>query len=124
MGALLVVAFLTVPILELLLFIYVEGRMGLGRLLVGIVLTAVLGAFLVRRQGLVVWLRLREDLMAGLMPGRHLVHGALVLVGGALLLTPGFLTDAVGFALMIPIVREALRRAGARYFQRRIIIIE
>ena len=124
MGALLAVAFLAVPILELLLFIYVEGRIGLGRLLVGIVITAVLGAFLVRRQGFAVWLRLREDLMAGLMPGRQLVHGALVLVGGALLLTPGFLTDAVGFALMIPIVREGLCRAGARFFRRRIIIIE
>ena len=124
MGALLSVAFLTVPILELVLFIYVEARIGLGRLLMGIVITAVLGAVLVRQQGFAVWLRLREDLMAGLMPGRQLVHGALVLVGGALLLTPGFLTDAVGFALMIPAVREGLRRAGTRFFRRRIIIIE
>ena len=124
MGTLLGVAFLTVPILELLLFIYIERRIGLAWMLMGIAVTAVAGAFLVRQQGFAVWLRLREDLMTGLMPGRQLVHGALVLVGGALLLTPGFLTDAVGFALMIPIVREALRRAGTRFFQRRIIIIE
>ncbi len=124
MGALLGVTFLTVPILELLVFIYFEDRIGLAGLLLGIVITAVLGAFLVRHQGLAVWLRMREDLMAGLMPGRQLVHGALVLVGGALLLTPGFLTDAVGFALMIPLVREALRRVGSRFFRRRIIIIE
>ena len=118
------VLFLAVPILELLLFIYVEGLIGLGRLLMGIVITAILGAFLVRQQGLTVWLRLREDLAVGRMPGRQLVHGALVLVGGALLLTPGFLTDAVGFALMIPFVREGARRAGARFFRRRTIIIE
>ena len=120
MGAL----FLTVPILELLLFIYVEERIGLGRLLLGIVITAVLGAFLVRQQGFAVWLRLREDLMVGRLPGAQLVHGALVLVGGALLLTPGFLTDAVGFALMVPPVREGVRRAGIRLFRRRTIIIE
>ena len=122
MGTLLVAAFLTIPILELLLFIYVEGRFGLGPLVIGILVTALLGAVLVRQQGIAVWRRLREDLMAGHMPGRQLAHGALVLVGGALLLTPGFLSDAVGFALMIPIVREALRRAGVYFFQRRIIV--
>lgn len=124
MGTLLVVAFLTVPILELLLFIYVEGRIGLARLLVAIVITAVLGAFLVRQQGFVVLSRLRADLASGVMPGHQLIHGALVLVGGALLLTPGFLTDAIGFALMIPAVREGLRRLGFRSFRRRVIIIE
>ncbi|MCY4371069.1 MAG: FxsA family protein [bacterium] len=124
MGTLLVAAFLTVPILELLLFIYVEGRVGLARLLIAIVITAVLGAFLVRQQGFVVLSRLRADVASGVMPGRQLVHGALVLVGGALLLTPGFLTDAIGFALMIPSVREGLRRLGSRLFRQRIIIIE
>ena len=124
MGVYLGALFLTVPILELLLFIYVEERIGLGRLLLGIVITAVLGAFLVRQQGFAVWLRLREDLMVGRLPGTQLVHGAMVLLGGALLLTPGFLTDAVGFALMVPLVREGVRRAGVRLFRRRTIIIE
>ncbi len=124
MGAILGVLFLGVPILELVLFIYVEERIGLGRLLLGIVISAVLGAFLVRQQGLAVWLRLREDMVAGRMPGTQLVHGALVLVGGALLLTPGFLTDGVGLALMIPPVREAIRRAGASILRNRTMIIE
>ena len=124
MGVYLGALFLTVPILELLLFIYVEQQIGLGRLLLGIVITAVLGAFLVRQQGFAVWLRLREDLLAGQMPGLQLAHGALVLFGGALLLTPGFLTDAVGFALMVPLVREGVRRLGVRLFMRRTIIIE
>ncbi len=124
MGAFLAAAFLVVPVLELLLFIYVQNRIGLGLMLVGIVITAAAGAFLVRMQGLAVWTGLREDLQAGRMPGRRLAHGAMVLIGGALLLTPGFLTDAVGFLLMIPFVREALRRLGSRILQRRIIVIE
>ena len=124
MGAILGAAFLVIPILELMLFVYVEGRIGLVRVLAGIVLTAIAGAFLVRRQGLAIWRRMQEDLMTGRMPGRGLVHGALVLVGGAFLLTPGFLTDAAGFALMIPLVREGLRRAGSRLLSRRVIVIE
>ena len=124
MGAYLGVLFLAVPIAELLLFIYVEERIGFGRLLIVIVLTALLGAFLIRQQGYSVWLRLREDLMTGQMPGKQLAHGALVLVGGALLLTPGFMTDVVGFALMMPPVREGIRRVGIRFFRRRTIIIE
>lgn len=124
MGVLLIAAFLLVPVLELMLFIYVQNRIGLGLMLIGILITAAAGAFLVRMQGLAVWMRVRGDLEAGLIPGRQLVHGAMVLVGGALLLTPGFLTDAVGFLLMIPFVREGLRRLGNRFWQRRVTVIE
>ena len=124
MGVLLTSGFMLVPVLELLLFIYVQNRIGLGLMLIGILATAAAGAFLVRMQGLAVWMRVREDLAAGLVPGRQLVHGAMVLVGGALLLTPGFLTDAVGFLLMIPFVREGLRRLGNRFWQRRVTVIE
>ena len=124
MGVILGAAFIVVPILELVLFIYVERRIGLGWLVLGIIITAIAGAFLVRQQGFSVWRRIQTDLASGALPGRQLVHGALVLVGGALLLTPGFLTDAVGFALMIPFVREGLRRLGVRLLQPRVVIIE
>lgn len=124
MGVFLTAAFLLVPVLELMLFIYVQNRIGLGLMLIGILITAAAGAFLVRMQGLAVWMRVKGDLEAGLVPGRQLVHGAMVLVGGALLLTPGFLTDAVGFLLMIPFVREGLRRLGNRFWQRRVTVIE
>lgn len=124
MGVSLTAAFLLVPVLELVLFIYVQNRIGLGLMLIGILATAAAGAFLVRMQGLAVWMRVRSDLAAGLVPGRQLAHGAMVLVGGALLLTPGFLTDAVGFLLMIPFVREGLRRLGNRFWQRRVIVME
>ena len=124
MGVILGTAFIVVPILELVLFVYVERRIGLGWLVLGIIITAIAGAFLVRQQGYSVWRRLQTDLASGVLPGRQLVHGALVLVGGALLLTPGFLTDAVGFALMVPFVREGLRRLGVRLLQPRVVIIE
>ena len=124
MGVILGAAFIVVPILELVLFVYVERRIGLGWLVLGIIITAIAGAFLVRQQGFSVWHRLQTDLASGALPGRQLVHGALVLVGGALLLTPGFLTDAVGFALMVPFVREGLRRLGVRLLQPRVVIIE
>lgn len=124
MGVILGAAFIVVPILELVLFVYVERWIGLGWLVLGIIITAIAGAFLVRQQGFSVWRRLQADVVSGALPGRQLVHGALVLVGGALLLTPGFLTDALGFALMIPFVREGLRRLGVRLLQPRVVIIE
>ena len=124
MGVILGTAFIVVPVLELVLFVYVERWIGLGWLVLGIIITAIAGAFLVRQQGFAVWSRLQTDLASGALPGRQLVHGALVLVGGALLLTPGFLTDAVGFALMVPFVREGLRRLGVRLLQPRVVIIE
>ncbi|MYC84187.1 MAG: FxsA family protein [Acidimicrobiia bacterium] len=124
MGMILGTAFIVVPILELVLFIYVERWIGLGWLVLGIIITAIAGAFLVRQQGFSVWRRLQTDLASGALPGRQLFHGAMVLVGGALLLTPGFLTDAVGFALMVPFVREGLRRLGVRLLQPRVVIIE
>jgi len=124
MGIILGALFIVVPILELVLFYFVQRRMGWLPTVLAIVLTALAGAFLVRQQGFSVWRRLRDDLRSGAFPGAGLVHGALVLVGGALLLTPGFLTDAVGFALMIPFVREGVRRWGLRVLKRRMIIIE
>ncbi|MCY3539195.1 MAG: FxsA family protein [bacterium] len=117
-------AFLVVPILELVLFIYVERRIGLALMILFIALTAVVGALMVRQQGFSVWNQLQDDLGSGVLPGAALVHGAMVLVGGAFLLTPGFLTDSVGFALMIPIVREGIRRMGIRILRQRTIIIE
>jgi len=123
MGALFGLAFLVVPVVELLLFIWVQDRIGLGWTLLGIVITAIIGAGLVRRQGMAVWSRFQSELVEGGMPARQLAHGAMVLVGGALLLTPGFLTDAIGLALMVPAIREFVRRAGLRIIERRAVVV-
>jgi UPF0716 protein FxsA len=123
MGALFGLVFLIVPVIELLLFIWIQERIGLGPTLLGVIVTAIIGAALVRRQGLSVWRQFQMELGSGGMPARQLAHGAMVLFGGALLLTPGYLTDAVGFVLMVPAVREAIRRIGVRVVKARTVII-
>lgn len=124
MGWLLRLAFFLVPAAELVLFAVVQSRIGLGWALAATAVTALAGAWLVRRCGTAVWARMREDLAAGGTPARHLAHGALVLVGGAFLLTPGFLTDGVGLALMLPPVREALYRAAVRRLGRGPVVVQ
>lgn len=107
--------FIAVPLIEIALFIQVGGLIGLWPTLGIVVLTAILGTWLVRTQGLAELQRLRDSFQDLRDPTEPLAHGAMILVSGALLLTPGFFTDAVGFALLVPQVRTALmRRIAAR----------
>ncbi|CTQ32786.1 FxsA family protein [Jannaschia rubra] len=99
--------FVAVPIVEIALFIQVGGWLGLWPTLLIVVLTAMLGTFLVRRQGLAELRRLQGSLNELSDPTRPLAHGAMILAAGLLLLTPGFFTDAAGFLLLIPGVRDA-----------------
>ncbi|MFP3914616.1 MAG: FxsA family protein [Actinomycetota bacterium] len=111
--------FVGVPLVEMALLIWVGGRIGVGATLAVILLTGIAGASLVKRQGLSVWYSAQERLAMGSLPADEMVHGAMLLVAGAFLLTPGFLTDVVGFSLLVPSVREWLRRRfGARMSQR------
>lgn len=102
--------FLTVPLIEIALFIQIGGLIGLWPTLLIVVLTAVLGTMLVRSQGLAVLGQLRRSLEELRDPTEPLAHGAMILFSGALLLTPGFFTDAVGIALLVPAVRAAVFR--------------
>lgn len=108
--------FLAVPLIEIALFIQVGGLIGLWPTLGIVVLTAILGTWLVRSQGLAEINRLRSSFQDLRDPTEPLAHGAMILVSGALLLTPGFFTDAVGFALLMPPVRQAI----LRYLRKRI----
>lgn len=108
-------AFLMVPLIEIALFIQVGGWIGLWPTLAIVVLTAIAGTVLVRSQGAVVLARLRNNFETLRDPTEPLAHGAMILFSGALLLTPGFFTDTVGFLLLIPAVRAwVLREAGKR----------
>ena len=109
-------AFLAVPMIEIALFIQVGGAIGLWSTLGIVVLTAVLGSLLVRTQGLLALNNLRASFSRLEDPSEPLAHGALILVSGVLLLTPGFFTDAVGFALLIHRVRSAV----IKYLRKRI----
>ncbi len=99
------VLFLTVPLIEIALFIQIGGLIGLFPTLGIVVLTAIIGTWLVRSQGRQALENLRQSFGALNDPTEPLAHGAMILFSGALLLTPGFFTDAVGFALLIPGVR-------------------
>lgn len=103
-------AFLAVPLIEIALFIEIGGAIGLGWTLAIVVLTAVLGTWLVRNQGLMAMGQLRSSFSQLHDPTEPLANGAMILFAGALLLTPGFFTDAVGFALLTPPVRAAIYR--------------
>ena len=106
--ALLPIVLLVVPIIEIALFIVIGERIGLGWTLLGILLTAIGGTILLRIQGFRLLERIRGEMRAGRVPGRELAHGFLLLVAGILLLTPGFFTDALGFLLFVPGVRDAI----------------
>ncbi len=119
MFAVLALLFLVVPFVELFVLIQVGHAIGalptVGLLLV----VAVVGAWLVKREGIGVVRRARDLLAAGEMPGRELVDGLLILFAGALMVTPGFFTDILGLALLIPPVRAALRSVAASRLARR-----
>lgn len=108
---LLFIVFIVVPIVELLLILQVAellggGAVGGGLTLGLLIVDSLLGAWLLRNQGRSVWRQLTAELDAGRMPAREVVDGAFVIVGGVLLLTPGFLTDIVGVAMLVPPTRR------------------
>ena len=121
----LLLAFIVVPLIEIALFIQVGGLIGLWPTLAIVLLTALLGSWLVRSQGRMALDELRRSLRGLRDPSEPLAHGAMILLAGALLLTPGFFTDALGFALLVPAVRRAvLREVGRRVSVTRVVMGE
>jgi UPF0716 protein FxsA len=117
----LVLAFLAVPLAEIYLIIQVGQVIGAAWTIALLILDSVLGAWLVRVEGRRAWAALQHALRSGRMPSRELADAALVLVGGTLLLTPGFMTDAVGFFLLLPLTRPLARRLLAWFVRRRVL---
>jgi len=99
-------AFLAIPILEIYLLFQVGGIIGAGWTIFIVIGTAVLGASLLRQQGLATWTRLNQSIAQGQLPPTILLEGLLLLLSGAFLLTPGFFTDTVGFLFLTPFVRK------------------
>jgi len=120
----LVLAFVVVPLVELMLLVFLQDLIGLGTTIAIVLITGVVGAWLVRRQGTRTWEAARRQFNLGQLPNRELAHGAMILFGGALLLTPGFLTDAVGFSLMVPPVREFIRTTVGKRMAERVVVID
>lgn len=106
----LIIALVAVPLIELFVFVQVGQWIGYLPAIVLLLAFSVVGAYLVKREGLNAWRRAQAQLRAGEIPAAELVDGALILFAGALLLTPGFVTDLVGLLLLIPAMRFFPRR--------------
>ena len=116
----LLLLFTLVPFVELALLLWMADAVGWVHTLLLVLGTGVLGAALARWQGVRTAFRIQQEMASGKVPGDALVDGLLILVAGAVLLTPGVLTDACGFALLIPPVRQSFKRALKRWFERRV----
>lgn len=112
--------FLALPIAELYVIIQVGQAIGLAPTLLLLILDGIAGAALARSQGRTAWARFNRALAEGRVPARETLDGGMIIVGGALLLAPGFITDIVGFALLIPPTRALLRGLVARLARRRV----
>ena len=111
--------FVAVPVLEISLLIQVGGAIGGFNTILFVIFTAFLGAYLVRQQGFATLNKLQQETQAGRVPALQIAEGVALLFAGAVLLTPGFITDAIGFFLLIPVCRRTLiALLAARYSQR------
>jgi UPF0716 protein FxsA len=115
------VLFVVMPLLEIYVLIQVGQVIGAWWTILLLVLDSLLGTWLIRREGGRAWQALRTALQTGRMPARELADAALILVGGTLMLSPGFVTDAFGILLILPLTRPVARRLLSRLVARRLL---
>lgn len=123
MVGVLVVLLLLLPLAELYVIIQVGHAIGALNTIGLLLLVSVVGAWLMKREGMSVWRRFQRQVEAGNMPGREIADGVMILLAGALLVAPGFLTDLLGIALLLPPVRAVVRTIVLRRAARRAGII-
>ena len=112
--------FTLVPAVELFVLIEVGQIIGAWDTIFIVVATGVIGAYMARTQGLLLWLNIQKEMARGRLPADHMIQGFLVFLGGVLLITPGFITDAFGLALVFPLTRMLFVSSVKRYFQRKV----
>ncbi len=122
MPLLLIALFILVPIAELAIIIQVGQAIGVWWTIALLIADSILGSLLMRSQGRIAWRRFNEALRSGRVPAREVADGVLVIFGGALLLTPGFLSDIVGLLFLFPPSRALIRRVFLREAMRRITV--
>ncbi len=101
-------AFLIIPFVEIYLLLQIGGIVGVLPTIVLVVSTAIIGVALLKRQGLATWQRFQSNMSQGQLPAIEIMEAVALLIGGALLLTPGFFTDIIGFACLIPAIRQKI----------------
>lgn len=116
--------FVITPIVEMWVLIKVGGVIGALPTIGLVLLTAVIGLALLRQQGFATLLRARQKMAEGQVPAKEMVEGIFLAVGGALLLTPGFVTDAIGFFCLVPGLRHLLILWGMRHFKPRVQVFQ
>jgi len=122
LGWLLLVLFVVVPVAEIYVLIQVGQVIGAWWTIVLLVLDSILGSWLIKREGARAWAAMRAALEDGRMPAREIADGALVVLGGALMLSPGFVTDVFGIALILPLTRPFFRRLLTGVVSRRLVV--
>lgn len=123
MPALLAVLFLVMPLVELYVILQVGSSIGVLPTIALLLLDSIVGAWLVKREGAKAWRAFRRAIEEARVPARETADGALIIFGGALLLTPGFVTDILGLACVVPPTRALMRRALVRFFSRRVTVL-
>ncbi|MBS4216864.1 membrane protein FxsA [Bacillus sp. FJAT-49711] len=104
-----ILCFIVLPAIEIGLFVLSGNTIGVLPTVGLIIITGILGAYLAKKQGLEALKRVQNDLRSGIPPGIAMLDGVCILVGGILLLTPGFMSDIIGLFLLLPVTRNALR---------------
>jgi UPF0716 protein FxsA len=120
---LLVAAFIAVPILEIYVIIQVGQVIGAWWTIALLIADSIFGSWLIRREGRRAWQALTFAIESGRMPATELADGGLILVGGTLMLSPGFVTDIVGIVLILPFTRPLARRLLTRVVARRLLVV-
>jgi UPF0716 protein FxsA len=111
--------FTLIPVIELTLLIKIGSIIGTFNTITIVILTAIIGAYMVRLEGFGVMTRIQRDMQEGIFPAEELINGMMILLAGALLLTPGFFTDAVGFLMVFPVSRNFIKRFARRYIEKK-----
>ncbi len=112
--------FALVPVIELALLIKIGSFIGTFNTIIIVILTAISGAYMVKLEGLVVMYRIQKNMHEGIFPGEELINGMMILIAGALLLTPGFFTDVIGFLMVFPVSRDFIKKIARRYIEKKI----
>jgi len=123
LGWLLVALFIVVPLVEIYVIIQVGQAIGPWWTLLLLVLDSILGSWLIRHEGARAWRALRESIDSGRMPAKELADGALILIGGTLMLAPGFVTDGFGILMILPFTRPLFRRLLTGVVANRLVVL-
>ena len=111
--------FTLIPVIELSLLIEIGSYIGILNTVIIVILTALVGAYMVRMEGMGVMYRIQKNMQEGQFPAEEMISGAMILVAGALLLTPGFFTDIIGFLMVIPLSRNYISAMIKKYIEKK-----